>query len=180
MTVCVQRAAGAQTAPSPVTVRMERPALQMREPVSVLQDTEAPPVRGSALQVTLVTAAVRRVHSVSTVTDHVTTSQDNVTACQASRGRCAMRCVPVVTLGRTAPGAAAAPTMAPVTPLMAPVSVIQDGSAATAPSRVRLVSGDPIASTHVTVTMEPIAVLMMENASAPRDGLASTAHNAVH
>lgn len=42
--------------------------------------------------------------------------------------------VPVATLGRTAPGAADAPTMVHVTPLMAPVSVIQDGSAATAHS----------------------------------------------
>lgn len=42
--------------------------------------------------------------------------------------------VPVATLGRTAPGAAAAPTMVHVTPLMAPVSVIQDGSAVTAHS----------------------------------------------
>lgn len=46
--------------------------------------------------------------------------------------------------------------------------------------RVRLVSGDPTASTHVTVTTEPTAVLMMENASAPEDGLASTAHSVSH
>ncbi|TMS08541.1 Multiple epidermal growth factor-like domains protein 10 [Larimichthys crocea] len=171
------RAVGAQTAPYPVTVRTERHALRMRGPVSVLQDTEAPPVRGSALQVTLVTAAVRPVHTVSTVTGHVTTSQDSVTVSRASRERFAMRCVPVVALGRTVPGAAAAPTMAPVTPSMAPASVIQDGLAATVPSRVLLVSGDPIVSTHVTVITEPTAVLMMENASALQDGLASTAHN---
>lgn len=42
--------------------------------------------------------------------------------------------VPVVALGRTVPGAAAAPTMAHVTPSMAPVSVIQAGSAVTAHS----------------------------------------------
>jgi len=46
VTVCVQRAAGAPTAPSTVTVRTERPALQMKEPVSVPQDTEAQPARG--------------------------------------------------------------------------------------------------------------------------------------
>lgn len=91
VTVCVQRAAGVQTAPSPVTVRTEPPALRMKEPVSVLQDTEVPPVRGSALQATLVTAAVRHVHSVSTVTDLVTTSLGSVTVCRASRGHCAMR-----------------------------------------------------------------------------------------
>lgn len=45
-----------------------------------------------------------------------------------------VQCVPVVALGRTVPGAAAAPTMAPVTPSMAPASVIQDGLAATVPS----------------------------------------------
>ncbi len=44
------------------------------------------------------------------------------------------QCVPVVALGRTVPGAAAASTMAPVTQSMAPVSVIQDGLAGTAPS----------------------------------------------
>lgn len=43
-----------------------------------------------------------------------------------------VQCVPAVASGRTAPGAAAAPTTAPVTQSMAPVSVIQDGSAATA------------------------------------------------
>lgn len=179
VTVCVQRAAGVQTVPSPVTVRTERHALQTREPASVLQDTEAPPVRGSAPQVTLVTAAVRPAHSASTVTGRVTTSRDSVTACRASRGRCAMRCVPVVTLGRTVPGAAAALTMAPATPSTAPVSVTQDGLAVTAPSRVHLVSGDLTASTHVTVTTGPTAALMMENASAPQDGPASTAHSAV-
>lgn len=42
--------------------------------------------------------------------------------------------VPVVTLGRTVLGAAAAPTTAPVIPSTAPVSVIQDGLVATAPS----------------------------------------------
>lgn len=42
--------------------------------------------------------------------------------------------VPVAALGRTVPGAAAAPTMVHATPLMAPVSVIQDGSAVTAHS----------------------------------------------
>lgn len=46
MTVCVQRAAGAQTALSHATVKMVRPALLMKEPVSVHQDTEAPPARG--------------------------------------------------------------------------------------------------------------------------------------
>lgn len=46
MTVCVQGAAGARTAHFTVTARMERPALQTMAPVSVLQDTEAPPVRG--------------------------------------------------------------------------------------------------------------------------------------
>ncbi len=45
-TVCVQRADGARTAPSSVTVIMELPALQTKEPANVLQDTEAPPVRG--------------------------------------------------------------------------------------------------------------------------------------
>lgn len=40
----------------------------------------------------------------------------------------------MVNLGRTVLGAAAAPTTAPVAPSMAPVSVIQGGSAATAPS----------------------------------------------
>lgn len=180
VTVCVQRATGAQTAPSPVTVRMEHRALQMKEPVSVLQDTEAPHVRGSALQVTLVTAVVRPVHSVSTVTGRVTTSQDSVTVCPASRGRSATRCVPAVALGRAVPGAAAAPTTAPATQSMAPVSATQDGLAVTALSPVHLVSGDPTASTRVTATMEPTAVLMMENASAPQDGLASTAHRGVH
>ncbi len=42
------------------------------------------------------------------------------------------QCVLVVALGRTVPGAAAALTTAPVTQSMAPVSVTQDGSAATA------------------------------------------------
>lgn len=42
--------------------------------------------------------------------------------------------VPVDALGRTVPGTAVAPTMAHVTPSMAPVSVIQGGSAATAHS----------------------------------------------
>lgn len=45
----------------------------------------------SALQVTLVTAAVRRVHSVSIVTGRVITSVDSVTVSQDSRGHCAMR-----------------------------------------------------------------------------------------
>lgn len=49
VTVCVQGAAGAQTAPFTVTARMELPALQMMAPASVLQDTEAPPVRGVSL-----------------------------------------------------------------------------------------------------------------------------------
>lgn len=43
-----------------------------------------------------------------------------------------MQYVPVVTLGRIASGDAAVPTTAHVTPSMAPVSVIQDGSALTA------------------------------------------------
>lgn len=178
VTVCVLRAAGAQTAPCPVPVGTERPVLRMKEPVSALQDTEEPPARGAALQVTLVTAAVRPVHSVSTATDHATTSQDSATVCRDSKDLCAMRCVPVVALGRTVCGAAAAPTTAPVTPSMAPASVILDGSAATAPSRVHQVIGDPTASTPVTVTTEPTAALMMENASAPPDGPAFTAHNA--
>lgn len=42
--------------------------------------------------------------------------------------------VPAVALGRTVHRAAAAPTMVHVTPSMAPVSVIQDGLAATAHS----------------------------------------------
>lgn len=46
VTAFVQRAAGAPTALSPVTVRMELPALRMKGPVSVLQDTEGPPARG--------------------------------------------------------------------------------------------------------------------------------------
>lgn len=46
VTVCVLRAAGAPTARCPVTVRTERPALLTRGPVSVLQGTEEPPVRG--------------------------------------------------------------------------------------------------------------------------------------
>lgn len=46
VTVCAQKGAGVQTVPSPVTVRMELPAPQTKEPASVLQDTEAPPVRG--------------------------------------------------------------------------------------------------------------------------------------
>lgn len=45
VTAFVQRAAGAPTALSPVTVRTELPALQMKGPVSVLQDTEGPPAR---------------------------------------------------------------------------------------------------------------------------------------
>lgn len=178
-TACVQRATGVQTAPSPVTVRMEHPALQMKEPVSVLQDTEAQPVRESARQVILVTTAVRPVHNVSIVMDHVTTSQDSVNVCQASREHCVMRCVPAVVLGRSVPRAAAAQTMEPVILLMAPVSVIQDGLAVTALNLVQLVTGDPTASTHVTATMEHTAALMMENASAAQDGLASTAHSAV-
>lgn len=44
------------------------------------------------------------------------------------------QCVPAVALERTVCGAAAAPTMVPVTPSMAPVNVTQGGSAATAPS----------------------------------------------
>lgn len=180
VTVCVQRAAGALTAPSPATVRTERPALRMKGPVSVLRDTEAPPVRGSARRVTSVTAAVRPVHSVSTATDHVTTSQDSATVCLASRERCATRFVQVDALGRTAPGPAAAQTTAPVTPSTAPVSVFPDGSGATARSRVLLVSGDPTASTHATVTTEPTAALMMESASVHQGGPAFTAHSAVH
>uniref|UniRef100_A0A8D3E703 Multiple epidermal growth factor-like domains protein 10 n=1 Tax=Scophthalmus maximus TaxID=52904 RepID=A0A8D3E703_SCOMX len=46
--------------------------------------------------------------------------------------------------------------------------------------RVRPVSGDPTASTHVTVTTEPTAAPMTENASAPRDGRASTARSVSH
>lgn len=45
----------------------------------------------SALQVTLVIAAVRHVHSVSTVMGHVIMSVDSVIVCLASRGRCVMR-----------------------------------------------------------------------------------------
>lgn len=117
----------------------------------------------SAPQVTLATAAVRRVHSVSTVTDRVTTSRDTVTVCRASRGHCATKVsikpqqlrpiwvskdwwekcvitpcfvqyVLLDALGRTVLGPAAAPTTAPVTRSMVPVSVIQDGLEATAPS----------------------------------------------
>lgn len=46
VTVCVQKATGDQTAPSPVTVEMEHRVHQTKEPVSVLQDTEAPPAKG--------------------------------------------------------------------------------------------------------------------------------------
>lgn len=46
MTVCVQKADGAQTAQCPASVRTERPALQMKGSVSVLQDTEATAVSG--------------------------------------------------------------------------------------------------------------------------------------
>lgn len=116
VTVCVLKAAGAPTALSHVTVRMARPAPQMRAHVSVLLGTEAPPVRESALRDTLATAAVRPVHSVFTATGRATTSQDSVTVCPASKVHCAMRCVPVVTLGRTVLGAAVAQTMEPVTP----------------------------------------------------------------
>lgn len=45
----------------------------------------------SALQVTLVTAAVKPVPSASIATGRVTTSRDSVTVCRASRGHCATR-----------------------------------------------------------------------------------------
>lgn len=45
---------------------------------------------------------------------------------------------------------------------------------------VHPVNGDPTASTHVTATMVPTAVLMTVNANAPQDGLASTAHSVSH
>lgn len=101
VTVCVLRAAGAPTAQSPVTVRMGRPALLMRAHVNVPLGTEALPVRGSALQGTLATAAVRPVPSVFTATGRATMSQDSVTVFQASKGHCVMKCVPVVALERT-------------------------------------------------------------------------------
>lgn len=116
VTVCVQRAAGAPTVRSPVTVRMGRPAPLMRAHVSAPLGTEAPPVRGSALQGTLATAAVRPVPNVFTATGRATMSQDSVTVCQALKGHFVMRCVPVVALGRTVLGAAVAQTMEPVTP----------------------------------------------------------------
>lgn len=45
----------------------------------------------SVRQVILVTTAVRPVHNVSIAMDHVTTSQDSVNVCQASREHCVMR-----------------------------------------------------------------------------------------
>lgn len=180
VTVCVLRAAGAPTAHSPVTVRMGHPAPLMRAHVSALQGTEAPPVRGSALLGTLVTAAVRPVHSVFTATGHATMCQDSVTAYPASKGHCVMRCAPVVTLGRTVLGAAVAPTMEPVTPLMGRASVTLVGSEVTVLSLVLQVSGAPTASIHVTVITGPTAVHTTESANAHQDGRGFTAHSAVH
>lgn len=45
----------------------------------------------SVRQVTLDTAAVRPVHTVSTVGNHAIISQDNVNVCLASKEHCAMR-----------------------------------------------------------------------------------------
>lgn len=179
VTVCVLRDTGARTALSPVTVRTGRPALRTRAPVSVLLDTEAPPVRGSALLGTSGTAVVRPVHSVFTVMGRVTMSLDNVTVCLVLKGHCAMRCAPVDALGRTVLGAVAVQTMALVTPSMGHASVTQAGSAATVHNLVLLVNGAPTAFTLVTVTMEPTAVPMTESVNAHQDGPAFTAHNVV-
>lgn len=58
---------------------------------SLLKWPLPPFVLQSALLVILVIAAARPVHHVSTATDRVTTSQDNVIVCLASRGHCAAR-----------------------------------------------------------------------------------------
>lgn len=180
VTVCVLRAAGAPTARCPVTVRMGRPVPLKKAHVSVLLGTEAPLVKESAPLGTSDTAAVRPVHSASTVTGPATTSQDSATVCQASKVHSVMRCVPVDTLGRTVLGDAVAQTMEPVTPSMARASVTPDGSEVTALSPVLRVSGAPTASIHATVITEPSAALMTENANVRQDGPAFTALSAVH
>lgn len=179
VTVSVLRDSGVQIAPCLVTAKMEHPALQMMGSVSVHQDTEAPLARESARRGFTDTAAARPARSACTAVAPATTSLACVTACLDSQEPSAMKCVPVADLGRTALEYAPAPIMGLAILLIDPASATLDGLVVTALSLAHLPTGDQTASTRATATMELSAVPTMGSASAPRAGLAFTAHRGV-
>lgn len=179
VTVCVLRDSGAQIARCLVTAKMEHPALQMMESVSVHQDTEAPLVREFVPLGFMDTAAARHAPSVYTAAVPATTLLACVTAYLDLQEPSVMKCVPVADLARTALAYAPAPITERVILLIDPVSVTLAGLVVTALSLAHLPTGDQTASTPATAIMELTAVPTMGSANVPQDGLAFTVHKDV-